>query len=130
MLRNYEQNFRQLMLWARNIELGERGIKLCYGLATLYWGRGESSYVMGSQHCIGGEGDQAMIWVRNIVLGGEGGSSYVMGSQHCIGGRGGSSYVMGSQHCIGGEADQAMLWVGNIVLGGEGEFLKTFLKFP
>ena len=114
MLRNYEQNFRQLMLWARNIELGERGIKLCYGLATLYWGRGESSYVMGSQHCIGGEGDQAMLWVRNIVLGGEGGSSY----------------VMGSQHCIGGEADQAMLWVCNIVLGGEGEFLKTFLKFP
>ena len=71
-----------------------------------------------------------MLWVRNIVLGGEGGSSYVMGSQHCIGGRGRSSYVMGSQHCIGGEAAQAMLWVRNIVLGGEGEFLKTFLKFP
>ena len=56
MLRNYEQNFRQLMLWAPTLYWGEREIKLCYGLATLYWGRGGSSYVMGSQHCIGGRG--------------------------------------------------------------------------
>ena len=99
MLRNYEQNFRQLMLWARNIELGERGIKLCYGLATLYWGRGESSYVMGSQHCIGGEGDQAMLWVRNIVLAGEWDQAML--------------WVR--KIVLGGEGDQAMLWVRNIV---------------
>ena len=55
---------------------------------------------MGSQHCIEGEADQAMVWVRNIVLG-----------------EGGSSYVMGSQHCIGEEGDQAMLWARNIILG-------------
>ena len=94
--------------------MSKTSVNLCYGLATLNWGRGGSSYVMGSQHCIGEEGNQAMLWARNIVLG-------ERGIKLCYG---------FATLYWGEKADQAMLWVRNTVLGGEGEFLKTFLKFP